>query len=70
MADDAQKRGDEKKLGEYTSAAEAFANRMIAFLMPATVLLLAVGFDQAVQWGRRRGGSCQLCGGGSTYGRA
>jgi len=29
MADDAQKRGDEKKLGEYTSAAEAFANRMI-----------------------------------------
>ncbi len=30
MADDAQKRGDEKKLGEYTSAAEAFANRMVA----------------------------------------
>ncbi len=29
MADDAQKKGDEKKLGEYTSAAEAFANRMI-----------------------------------------
>jgi len=29
MADDAQKRGDEKKLAEYTSAAEAFANRMI-----------------------------------------
>lgn len=29
MADDAQKKGDDKKLGEYTSAAEAFANRMI-----------------------------------------
>ena len=29
MADDAQKKGDEKKLSEYTSAAEAFANRMI-----------------------------------------
>lgn len=30
MADDAQKKGDEKKMGEYTSAAEAFANRMIS----------------------------------------
>jgi len=30
MADDASKRGDQDKLGEYTSAAEAFANRMIA----------------------------------------
>jgi phage shock protein A len=30
MADDAQKAGDEKKLGEFTSAAEAFANRMIS----------------------------------------
>lgn len=29
MADDAQKKGDDKKLAEYTSAAEAFANRMI-----------------------------------------
>jgi phage shock protein A len=29
MADDAQKKSDEKKLSEYTSAAEAFANRMI-----------------------------------------
>ncbi len=29
MADDAQKKGDEKKLSEYTSAAEAFANRMV-----------------------------------------
>ena len=29
MADDAQKKGDENKLGQYTSAAEAFANRMI-----------------------------------------
>lgn len=29
MADDAQKKGDDKKLGEYTQAAEAFANRMI-----------------------------------------
>jgi phage shock protein A len=30
MADDASKRGDQTKLSEYTSAAEAFANRMIA----------------------------------------
>ncbi len=30
MADDAQKRGDAVKVTEYTSAAEAFANRMIA----------------------------------------
>ena len=30
MADDASKRGDEAKLNEYTNAAEAFANRMIA----------------------------------------
>ncbi len=30
MADDASKRGDEAKLTEYTNAAEAFANRMIA----------------------------------------
>jgi phage shock protein A len=30
MADDASKRGDQAKLSEYTSAAEAFANRMIA----------------------------------------
>ncbi|MFW2380210.1 MAG: PspA/IM30 family protein [Acidimicrobiales bacterium] len=30
MADDASKRGDQAKLGEYTNAAEAFANRMIA----------------------------------------
>ncbi len=30
MADDAQKRGDDAKVVEYTSAAEAFANRMIA----------------------------------------
>ncbi len=30
MADDAQKRGDDAKVIEYTSAAEAFANRMIA----------------------------------------
>ncbi len=30
MADDASKRGDQEKLVEYTSAAEAFANRMIA----------------------------------------
>ncbi len=29
MADDAQKKNDEKKMTEYTSAAEAFANRMI-----------------------------------------
>jgi phage shock protein A len=29
MADDAQKRGDEEKLSQYTTAAEAFANRMI-----------------------------------------
>ncbi len=29
MADDAQKKGDQKKLSEYTSAAESFANRMI-----------------------------------------
>jgi phage shock protein A len=29
MADDAMKKGDERKLGEYTSAAEAFANRMV-----------------------------------------
>lgn len=30
MADEATKKGDEKKATEYTSAAEAFANRMIA----------------------------------------
>lgn len=30
MADDAQRAGDAKKLGEYTSAAEAFANRLVA----------------------------------------
>ena len=30
MADDAQKRGDTAKVTEYTQAAEAFANRMIA----------------------------------------
>ncbi len=30
MADDASKRGDKAKLTEYTNAAEAFANRMIA----------------------------------------
>ena len=30
MADDASKRGDQEKMAEYTSAAEAFANRMIA----------------------------------------
>ncbi len=30
MADDAQKKGNTKKLNEYTSAAEAFANRMVA----------------------------------------
>ncbi|NNF55184.1 MAG: PspA/IM30 family protein [Acidimicrobiales bacterium] len=30
MADDASKRGDQAKLTEYTSAAEAFANRMVA----------------------------------------
>jgi phage shock protein A len=30
MADDAQKSGSNDKLGEYTSAAEAFANRMIS----------------------------------------
>ncbi len=30
MADDASKRGDQTKVFEYTSAAEAFANRMIA----------------------------------------
>ncbi len=29
MTDDAMKKGDERKLGEYTSAAEAFANRMV-----------------------------------------
>ena len=29
MADDAMKKGDERKLGEFTSAAEAFANRMV-----------------------------------------
>lgn len=29
MADDAQKKGDQQKLKEYTSAAEAFANRMV-----------------------------------------
>jgi phage shock protein A len=30
MADDASKRSDQNKMAEYTSAAEAFANRMIA----------------------------------------
>jgi phage shock protein A len=30
MADDAQKRGDTQKVGEYTAAAESFANRLIA----------------------------------------
>ncbi|MCP5029463.1 MAG: PspA/IM30 family protein [Actinomycetia bacterium] len=30
MADDAQKRGDQAKVVEYTSAAESFANRLIA----------------------------------------
>ncbi|HUG85933.1 MAG TPA: PspA/IM30 family protein [Euzebya sp.] len=30
MADDAQKKGDTKKVGEYTAAAESFANRLIA----------------------------------------
>lgn len=30
MADEATKRGDTKKAGEYTSAAESFANRLIA----------------------------------------
>lgn len=30
MADEAQRAGDAKKLGEYTSAAEAFANRLVA----------------------------------------
>ncbi len=30
MADEANKKGDDKKVGEYTSAAESFANRMIA----------------------------------------
>ncbi len=30
MADDAQKKGDQAKLTQYTTAAEAFANRMIA----------------------------------------
>src|SRR3954469_672301 len=30
MADTAQKSGDEVKAGEYTSAAESFANRMLA----------------------------------------
>ncbi len=29
MADDAQKKGDQEKLSQYTTAAEAFANRMI-----------------------------------------
>ena len=29
LADEAAKKGDEKKLGEYTTAAEAFANRLI-----------------------------------------
>lgn len=30
MADDAAKKGDTKKVGEYTAAAESFANRLIA----------------------------------------
>lgn len=30
MADDAQKKGDQTKMGEYTAAAESFANRMVS----------------------------------------
>ncbi len=48
MADEAAKKGDEAKVGEYTSAAESFANRLIAIESEVEDLKqLALGSSQA-----------------------
>ena len=48
MADDAAKKGDEAKVGEYTAAAESFANRLIAIESEVEDLKqLALGSSQA-----------------------